>query len=125
LSAKEQLGIHLHSGPLNPGGKYRFKFAGDSPAPVVLKKVFSNPPAAFTNIGVLDKVKLTLGPDGMAAGFMTGSIKYRDYFQVSLSTFDGEAVFCINLYGTKNDRNNIATFLDTFISELTAGSCPA
>jgi NRPS condensation-like uncharacterized protein len=84
----------------------------------LLKRIFNNPYVAFTNIGILDKQKLMFGTTELTGAFMTGSIKYRDYFQLSLSTFDDEAVCCVNLYGTENDRKTIASFLDMFITEL-------
>jgi len=84
----------------------------------VLKKLFHNPPIAFTNIGILDTQKLSLGSSKMTEGFMTGSIKYRNYVQVSLSTFADEAVFCVNQYGTQTDRKTVASLLDAIIAEL-------
>ena len=84
----------------------------------ILKKYFSNPTVAFTNIGVLDKKRLAFGTAEMTWAFMTGSIKYSPNFQVSLSTYDDEAALCVNLYGTQADRCKIGRFLDDFITEL-------
>jgi NRPS condensation-like uncharacterized protein len=84
----------------------------------ILDKGFTNPPIAFTNIGVLDKDKLVFETAEIKSAYMTGSIKYVPYFQLALSTFDNEAAFSINLYGTQSDRNQIAAFLDQFILEL-------
>jgi NRPS condensation-like uncharacterized protein len=84
----------------------------------ILKKVFHNPPVSFTNIGILDKQKLAFGTTDMADAFMTGSVKYPDYFQLSVSTFDGKVECCVNLYGTDNDRRIIASFLDALMNEL-------
>lgn len=87
-------------------------------ASAALKKVFNNPPVSFTNIGILDEQKLTFGTTALTDAFMTGSIKYPDYFQMSLSTFKGKADCCVNLYGTENDRRIIASFLDALMKEL-------
>ena len=84
----------------------------------LLKKVFTNPPVSFTNIGILDKQKLAFGTTDMTDAFMTGSIKYPSYFQLSVSTFNDEVVCCVNLYGTESDRRIIASFLDAFMKEL-------
>lgn len=84
----------------------------------LLNKHFSNPPVAFTNIGVLDKNRLIFGSAEMTSAFMTGSIKYVPYFQLSISTFNDEAVLCVNLYGTQSDKLLISRFLNYFIAEL-------
>ena len=83
-----------------------------------LDRVFTNPPIAFTNIGILDKKQLVFGAAEMTGAYMTGSIKYIPYFQLALSTFDNEATFSVNLYCTQSDRNRISAFLDQFILEL-------
>ncbi len=84
----------------------------------LLKKYFSNPPVAFTNIGILDKNRLVFGSSKMTDSYMTGSIKYVPNFQVSLTTFDDQATLCVNLYGTRNDRQIIIDFLDDFMQKL-------
>ena len=84
----------------------------------MIGKVFSNPPIAFTNIGILDKKQLVFGTAEMTGAYMTGSIKYSPYFQLAISTFDNEATFSANLYGTISDRNQIASFLDKMMLEL-------
>lgn len=84
----------------------------------LLKKYFSNPPVAFTNIGILNKDCLVFGSSKMMDAYMTGSIKYIPNFQVSLTTFDDQATLCVNLYGTQNDRKIIIDFLDDFMREL-------
>jgi len=79
---------------------------------------FENPPIAFTNIGILDEQKLSFGQSPvMQNAYMTGSIKYKPYFQISLSTFRQEAALCVNLYGTQEDRKQISDFLDALLSE--------
>jgi len=79
---------------------------------------FSNPPIAFTNLGVLDKEKLKMGKTKMTNAFMTSSIKYVPYFQIAVSTFDDVMALSANLYGTQADRNIISSFLAAVISEL-------
>lgn len=79
---------------------------------------FSNPPIAFTNLGVLDKGKLTFGKTKMADAFMTSSIKYVPYFQIAVSTFDDVMALSSNLYGSQSDKNIISDFLTSVVSEL-------
>ncbi len=87
----------------------------------LLKKYFSNPPVAFTNIGILDKDKLIFGNCMINDAYMTGSIKYIPIFQLSLTTFDDKATLCVNLYGTQSDRQIITGFLNNFALELQNG----
>jgi NRPS condensation-like uncharacterized protein len=84
----------------------------------LMKKHFTNPPIALTNIGILEKNKLIFGESVIRDAYMTGSIKYVPNFQVSVTTFDDQATFCVNLYGTEDDRKKVKTFLNDFYSEL-------
>lgn len=90
---------------------YRLAFA-------ILKKYFSNPPVAFTNIGILDQKKLVFGNCEIKDAYMTGSMKYSPNLQLSLTTFDNQATLCVNLYGTQDDRKIITDFLDDFVLEM-------
>jgi len=92
---------------------FPYKLAKD-----IIKKRFSNPLIAFTNIGIIDKTRLTFGKIGVVEAYMTGSIKYSPYFQLAISTFNDQATLSINLYGTQSDRNTISFFLDKLAQEL-------
>ena len=83
-----------------------------------MKKHFMNPPIALTNIGILDKSKLAFGESVIRDAYMTGSVKYVPNFQVSVTTFDDQATLCVNLYGTKGDRQKVKSFLNDFHAEL-------
>jgi len=84
----------------------------------IVEKSFSNPPIAFTNIGILDKKQLIFGEAEMTGAYMTGSIKYNPYFQLAISTFDDDATFSVNFYGTQSDQNKISLFCDDLAWEL-------
>ncbi|SHH45910.1 hypothetical protein [Clostridium intestinale] len=84
----------------------------------IVKKKFTNPLIAFTNIGILDKTRLKFGKVEITKAYMTGSIKYSPYFQLAISTFDNQAILSVNLYGTQSDRNTISFFLDKLVKEL-------
>lgn len=86
----------------------------------IIKKKFTNPLIAFTNIGILDKTRLKFGKVEITKAYMTGSIKYSPYFQLAISTFDDQAILSVNLYGTQSDRNTISIFLDKLVQELNA-----
>lgn len=84
----------------------------------IIKKKFSNPQIAFTNIGILDITRLTFGKVAITEAYMTGSIKYSPYFQLAISTFDDQPTLSVNLYGTQSDKNKISVFLDRLVQEL-------
>jgi NRPS condensation-like uncharacterized protein len=84
----------------------------------ILEKSFSNAPIAFTNIGILDRNRLSFGTPEVTEAYMTGSIKYSPYFQMAISTYDNQASLSVNLYGTASDRKKISDFLDDVILEL-------
>lgn len=83
-----------------------------------INESFSNAPIAFTNIGVLDKSRLTFGRVNITQAYMTGSIKYTPYFQLAVSTFDDQATLSVNLYGTQSDRYKVSRFLDGIVHKL-------
>ncbi len=84
----------------------------------LMKKHFTNPPIALTNIGILAKSKLVFGEAVIRDAYMTGSIKYVPNFQVSVTTFDDQATLCVNLYGTEGDRQKVKAFLNDLHAEL-------
>lgn len=86
----------------------------------IILKNFSNPLIAFTNIGIIDKKKITFGEVEITEAFMTGSIKYNPFFQLAVSTFDNIATLSVNLYGSQADKGKVSSFLDKFINELQA-----
>jgi Uncharacterized protein containing a NRPS condensation (elongation) domain len=91
----------------------------------IVEKVYINAPIAFTNIGILDKERLRFGETEMTGAYMTGSVKYSPYFQLAISTFDDEATFSVNLYGTASDREKISLFCDKMGLELQNAAVPA
>jgi NRPS condensation-like uncharacterized protein len=82
---------------------------------------FINPSIALTNIGIIDKERLYFGDIDVTQAFITGSIKYKPYFQVALSSFDDELTFTINFHGTDADKERIGQFLRTLDGELLNG----
>jgi NRPS condensation-like uncharacterized protein len=84
----------------------------------LMEKKFINPPIAMTNIGVIDKSRLIFDNIEITGAFMTGSIKYKPYFQLALTTFDDEVTFSINFHGTQQDKQRIQSFLLKLDKEL-------
>ena len=60
------------------------------------KKKFINPLIGLTNIGVIDNEKLVFGNLPIVDAFITGSIKYPPYFQLTFTSFNESITFSIN-----------------------------
>lgn len=84
----------------------------------ILAKVFNNPTIAMTNIGIIDKNKLVFKGVNIVDTYICGSIKYKPYFQVAVTTFDNEVTLSINFHGTLEDKKKINDFLCAFDEEL-------
>jgi NRPS condensation-like uncharacterized protein len=97
-----------------------FGVFGDRIATRILRTRLKDPLICMTNIGVLDEARLSFG--GLQAGdvFMCGSIKYRPYFQLAVSTYRDEMTFSINLYGGAGDRQRVDAFLQNVETQLLA-----
>lgn len=84
----------------------------------IVNRAFTNPLLAMTNIGIIDKNKLQFEGLNVKDTFICGSIKYKPYFQVAVTTFDNEVTLSVNFYGTENDRKKIREFLCVLGNEL-------
>lgn len=92
------------------------------PYPVFKKAVlrfYRNPPLAMSNIGVIDRGRLVFGGAAVVGAYITGSIKYRPFFQLALSTFGDEVTLSAAFHGTPDDRRRIGNLL-----RLTADALP-
>ena len=84
----------------------------------ILERSLNNPKIGMTNIGVLDSSRLAFGNSTVSNAFMCGSIKYRPHFQMSVSSFNDKMTFCVNLYGSREDREAIDKFFGLMDREL-------
>lgn len=83
-----------------------------------MKNLFKNPLIGMTNIGILDSKKLSFEGTSINEAFMCGSIKYKPYFQVALTSFKDTITFSTNLYGNSEDKKIIEEFLNLLVGEL-------
>lgn len=95
-----------------------FRLLGDKVANRRLRTELKQPLICMTNIGVLDADRLAFGDLRPYDAFMCGSIKYKPYFQVAVSTFAGEITLSVNLYGNAGDRESVLAFLAEIDAEL-------
>lgn len=83
-----------------------------------MRTAFKNPLIGMSNIGVLDSQKLSFLNSPINEAFMSGSIKYPPYFQLSLSSYNNTMTFSVNLYGNSEDEKIIKYFFDLLEAEL-------
>jgi NRPS condensation-like uncharacterized protein len=79
---------------------------------------YFNPPFAMSNIGILGDEQLAFGGVQATGAFMTGSIKRKPYFLLSLSTFRDEVTLSSCFFGTPADKEKIEKFLEGIDREL-------
>jgi len=84
----------------------------------LIKKIFSNFPIAYSNLGIIDDKKLIFGSVKVNDCFMTGSIKKKPHFWMAFSTFKKKATLSINLDGNLEDFELINKFLEDMIRKL-------
>ena len=89
-----------------------------------MKISFPNPLIGITNIGVIDSERLVFGDVPVNDAFVTGSIKYKPYFQLAFTTFNETITLSIAQYGSEKDRKTIGRFLNTLDKELTGAVLP-
>jgi NRPS condensation-like uncharacterized protein len=59
-----------------------------------------------------------LGDQRPSDAFLCGSIKNKPYFQLAVSSFDGELTLSVNLLGSDSDRDRIQSLFDQIEDEL-------
>jgi NRPS condensation-like uncharacterized protein len=79
---------------------------------------YLNPPFAMSNIGVIDRNRLSFDGLHVTAAYMTGSIKYSPYVQLAVSTFEDQPTLSIAFHGTQSDRGKIVRLLEEIDNAL-------
>jgi NRPS condensation-like uncharacterized protein len=94
------------------------RILGDWIANRMLMSILKNPLICMTNVGILDSAQISFGDLRPYDAFLCGSIKYKPYFQLAISSYEGELTLSVNLLGSSSDRNRILSFLDEIDAEL-------
>jgi NRPS condensation-like uncharacterized protein len=94
------------------------RILGDRIANRMLMSILKNPLICMTNVGILDSAQIAFGDLRPRDAFLCGSIKYKPYFQLAISSYDGELTLSVNLLGCASDRNSILSFFDEIEAEL-------
>ncbi len=81
-------------------------------------KSFTLPVVSYTNLGIIEKSRLSFEKAEVLDAYLTGAVKYVPYFQISVSSFDGTCTLSCNMYGTEEDRAKIKSLLSSFENEI-------
>jgi NRPS condensation-like uncharacterized protein len=95
-----------------------YRIMGDRIANSRLRSRLKNPFICMTNVGILDPARISFGDLRPYDAFLCGSIKYKPYFQLAMSSYDGELTLSVNQYGDAGDRERIVSFLGEIEAEL-------
>lgn len=97
-----------------------YRLLGDRKANRLLHSVLKNPLICMTNVGILDSAKISFGGLCPRDAFLCGSIKYKPYFQLAISSYSGELTLSVNLLGSASDRDCVLSFLGEIDAELSS-----
>lgn len=86
----------------------------------LLSSGFKNPLIGMTNIGILDDKKLRFEGAEITNAFMCGSMKYKPYFQLAVTTYKNAITLTLNLVGNSEDKKNMENFFKLIAAELPA-----
>ena len=88
----------------------------------LMKKLFSKlfvvALISYTNLGLIDKNKLSFEGTKIKDVSISGALKYVPCFQLAVSTYDGCCTLSCNLYGTPRDKIECEKFLYNVFNEL-------
>jgi len=102
-----------------------FRIFGDRITNRLLRSKMKYPYICMTNVGILDATRLLFGDLRPQDAYLCGAIKYKPYFQLAMSSYNGEITLSINLYGSDGDRDRMLSFLAEIDGELGEPRYPA
>lgn len=95
-----------------------YRILGERIANRLLMSKLNHPLISMTNMGTLDPRRMLFKDQRPHDAFFSGSIKYPPYFQLSVSSYDGELTLGMNVLGSNIDRERILSFFDEMEAEL-------
>lgn len=112
---KDDRFIGLYSLPLLNLGFKLFPFILAEP---IVKIGYTNPPLTFSNVGLLRPEELTPAGTRVTDAFMTGTVKYKPFFQLSMTTYLGRLSVITGIRGNKKDERIAENFFDIFAEKI-------
>ncbi len=87
-------------------------------AEMAIKIGYDNPLIAVSNIGVLDDKKLTFDGLKLVDGFMSGAVKYKPFFLMSVTTLNNRTTLSTAIRGNQRDVEIANRYFDLLMSNL-------
>lgn len=87
-------------------------------AEMAIKIGYDNPLIAVSNIGVLDDKKLTFDGMKLVDGFMSGAVKYKPFFLMSVTTLNNRMTLSTAIRGNQKDVEIANRYFDLLMSNL-------
>lgn len=87
-------------------------------AEMAIKIGYDNPLIAVSNIGVLDDKKLTFDGLKLVDGFMSGAVKYKPFFLMSVTTLKNRMTLSTAIRGNQKDVEIANRYFDLLMSNL-------
>ena len=97
---------------------FLYRMFGERVADRILGKRLNNPLICMTNVGILRPAQLCFGGLQPHDAYLCGSIKYRPYFQLAMSSYNGELTLTVNQCGSAGDREQLRSLLGDIDAEL-------
>jgi NRPS condensation-like uncharacterized protein len=95
-----------------------YRIFGAKIANRLLMSRMNHPLISMTNMGALDSDRMSFGDQRPWDALLCGSIKYKPYFQLSVSSYEEQLTLGINLLGNSIDQDRILTLFDELEAEL-------
>lgn len=102
-----------------------YRMFGEPAADRIVRKRLNNPLICMTNVGILSPARLCFGGLQPYDAYLCGSIRYSPYFQLAMSSYNGELTLTVNQCGSAADRQQILSFLGDVDAELPGQDLPA
>lgn len=87
-------------------------------AEMAIKIGYDNPLIAVSNIGILDDKKLTFDGLKLVDGFMSGAVKYKPFFLMSVTTLNNRMTLSTAIRGNQKDVEIANRYFDLVMSNL-------
>lgn len=87
-------------------------------AEFAIKIGYNNPLIAVSNIGLLDDKKLSFNDMKLVDGFMSGAVKYKPFFLMSLTTLLNRVTLSTAIRGNEKDEEVANRYFDLVIKNL-------
>lgn len=87
-------------------------------AEFAIKLGYNNPLIAVSNIGLLDDKKLNFDGLSLTDGFMSGAVKYKPFFLMSLTTLLDKVTLSTAIRGSEKDVEIANSFFDLMMKNL-------